>query len=317
MNTATSRDKNTAASRDGGAAPQATPYVPASVETPRMPVTPRHALPDGACDTHCHVFGPYERFPLQHPSSYAAPDAAATRYLRMLDTLGAARGVLVQPAPYGTNPDALLDALQQGGDRLRGIAVADPSVTDAQLQSLYEGGVRGLRFVEARDPAGNLFPGSVGFDQVAALAPRMKRHGLHAQLWAPCDTYLRHLPALAGLDLPLVIDHLGSLVPARGDHDPVFQLLRGLLADGRIWMKLTVCRVGAAPDYENAHFIHDACVAANPDQVLWGSDWPFVRMGAAAPSADALVDLAHDWLGNDALRKKVWVDNPARLYGFA
>lgn len=308
---------NTAASRDGGAAPQATPYVPASVETPRMPVTPRHALPDGACDTHCHVFGPYERFPLQHPSSYAAPDAAATRYLRMLDTLGAARGVLVQPAPYGTNPDALLDALQQGGDRLRGIAVADPSVTDAQLQSLYEGGVRGLRFVEARDPAGNLFPGSVGFDQVAALAPRMKRHGLHAQLWAPCDTYLRHLPALAGLDLPLVIDHLGSLVPARGDHDPVFQLLRGLLADGRIWMKLTVCRVGAAPDYENAHFIHDACVAANPDQVLWGSDWPFVRMGAAAPSADALVDLAHDWLGNDALRKKVWVDNPARLYGFA
>lgn len=295
---------------------QARAYVPDSVEAPRMPVTPRHTLPAGACDTHCHVFGPYERFPLQHPSSYAAPDAPAERYLRMLDTLGAARGVLVQPAPYGTNPDALLAAVAQGGERLRGIAVADPTATDAQLQALYDGGVRGLRFVEARDPAGNLFAGSVGFDQVAALAPRMKRFGLHAQLWAPCDTYLRHLPALAKLDLPLVIDHLGSLVPARGAEDPVFQMLHGLLADGRIWMKLTVCRVGVAPDYENARGIHDAFTRANPDQVLWGSDWPFVRMGAAAPSADALVDLAHDWLGNDALRRKVWVDNPARLYGF-
>jgi predicted TIM-barrel fold metal-dependent hydrolase len=291
-------------------------YVPDSVETPRMPVPPRHALPAGACDTHCHVFGPYERFPLQHPSSYAAPDAPAERYLRMLDTLGAARGVLVQPAPYGTDPDALLDAVAQGKGRLRGIAVADPGVTDAQLQALSEGGVRGLRFVEARDPAGNLFPGSVGFDQVGALAPRMKQFGLHAQLWAPCDTYLRHLPALAQLDLPLVIDHMGSVVPARGGQDPVFQMLRGLLAEGRIWMKLTVCRVGAAPDYENARGIHEAYMAANPDQVLWGSDWPFVRMGAAAPSADALVELAHEWLGSDALRRQVWVDNPARLYGF-
>lgn len=300
------------ASSDG----RARPYVPEAVETPRMPAAPRHALPPLACDAHCHVFGPYERFPLQHPSSYAAPDAPAARYLRMLDTLGAARGVLVQPAPYGIEPAALLDALAQGGDRLRGIAVADASVSDAQLQALRDGGVRGLRFVEARDPAGNLFPGSVGFDQVAALAPRMKRHGLHAQLWAPCDTYLRHLPELAKLDLPLVIDHLGSLAPARGPGDPVFQLLRGLLAEGRLWMKLTVCRVGAAPDYENARFIHDAFVAANPDQVLWGSDWPFVRMGAQAPAADALVDLEHEWLGGDALRRKVWVENPARLYGF-
>lgn len=114
-----------------------------------------------------------------------------------------------------------------------------------------------------------------------------------------------------------MIDHLGSLAPARGDQDPAFQLLRGLLADGRLWMKLTLCRVGSAPGYDNARFIHDAFVAANPDQVLWGSDWPFVRMGAAAPSADALVAVAQRWLGDDATRRKVWVDNPARLYGFA
>ncbi|OZI73768.1 amidohydrolase family protein [Bordetella genomosp. 2] len=292
------------------------PYVPASTEAPRMPGRPRHRLPPLACDAHCHVFGPYDRFPLQHPSSYAAPDAPVGRYLHMLDTLGAQRGVLVQPAPYGTEAAALLDALAAGGERLRGIAVADPDISDAQLQNLYDGGVRGLRFVEARDPAGRLFPGSVGFDQVAALAPRMRQFGLHAQLWAPSEAYLRHLPALARLQVPLVIDHLGSLASARGPGDAAFALLRGLLADGLVWIKLTVCRVGGAPGYEDARRLHDAFVAANADQVLWGSDWPFVRMGQAAPYADALVDLEYEWLGDDTLRRKVWVDNPARLYGF-
>ena len=295
---------------------QAVPYVPDTIETPRMPGRPRHALPADACDAHCHVFGPYDRFPLQHPSTYAAPDAPAQRYLAMLDALGARRGVLVQPAPYGVDPSALLDALAQGQGRLRGVAVADSQVSDAELQALYDGGVRALRFVEARDPSGRLFPGSVGFGEVAALAPRMKQHGLHAQLWAPCDVYTQHLPALARLGLPLVIDHLGSLVPARGPQDAVFQLLRGLLADGAIWMKLTLCRVGTAPDYADARYLHDAFVQANPDQVLWGSDWPYVRMGERAPAADALVDVAWEWLDSDALRQQVWVDNPARLYGF-
>jgi predicted TIM-barrel fold metal-dependent hydrolase len=294
-----------------------TVYIPATTETPRMPGRPRHALPPFACDAHCHVFGPYDRFPLRHPSSYAAPDAPAARHLAMLDTLGAERGVLVQPAPYGTDATALLDALAQADGRLRGVAVADPAVSDAQLAAWHEGGVRALRFVEARDPAGQLFAGSVGLDQLPALAPRMKRHGLHAQLWAPCDVYPAHLPAMARLGLPLVIDHMGSLAPSRGLQDPAFTLMRELLADGAIWMKLTVCRVGRAPDYADARELHDAFVAANPDQVLWGSDWPFVRMGEKAPAADALVDLAWDWLGSDGLRRKVWVDNPARLYGFS
>ncbi|WP_233235036.1 amidohydrolase [Bordetella sp. LUAb4] len=292
------------------------PYIPAQTEAPRMPGRPSHALPGNACDAHCHVFGPFDRFPLRHPSSYAAPDAPAARYLSMLDTLGAQRGVLVQPAPYGADPAALLDALRHGGDRLRGVAVADASVSDAELRALRDGGVRALRFLEARDPAGRLFPGSVGFDQIATLAPRMIHHGLHAQLWGPCDVYVRHLPALVRLGLPLVIDHLGSLVPARGPHDPAFEILHKFLADGAIWIKLTLCRVGAAPSYADARFIHDAFTSANPDQVVWGSDWPFVRMGDRAPTADALLDVAWDWLGTDALRRKVWADNPQRLYGF-
>jgi len=291
-------------------------YIPASIETPRMPGMPHNALPARACDTHCHVFGPYDRFPLQHASSYAAPDAPVERYLTMLDTVGAERGVLVQPAPYGTNPAALLDALSRGQGRLLGVAVADESVSDIELQAMVDAGVRALRFVEARDPAGQLFPGSIGFDQVATLAPRMKQFGLHAQLWGPSGVYLQHLPALVRLGVPLVIDHMGSLAPARGSQDEVYQLLRTQLAAGAIWMKLSVCRVGTAPGYEDIKELHDAFVSANPDQVLWGSDWPYVRMGDKAPAVDALIDLAWDWLSTDAMRQKVWVDNPARLYGF-
>jgi len=301
---------------------QARAYVPDSVEAPRMPVTPRHTLPAGACDTHCHVFGPYERFPLQHPSSYAAPDAPAERYLRMLDTLGAARGVLVQPAPYGTNPDALLAAVAQGGERLRGIAVADPTATDAQLQALYDGGVRGLRFVEARDPAGNLFAGSVGFDQVAALAPRMKRFGLHAQLWAPCDTYLRHLPALAKLDLPLVIDHLGLADPAaQGPQAEDLAVLMRLLDRGRTWVKLSGAYMRSAsggPAYEDVLPLGRALVQAAPHRLVWGSDWPHTTQPAGTVDDAALVDLLQHWCSGDAATMdRILVDNPARLYGFA
>ena len=292
-------------------------YIPDTVETPRMPQAPKQALPPNACDTHCHVFGPYDQFPLHHRASYASPDAPATRYRTMLHTIGAARGVLVQPAPYGTDASAILDALAADPRALRGIAVATPDIDDAALKRLRDAGVMGLRFVEARDPAGNLFAGSVGFEHVDALAPRLRALGMHAQLWSPCDAYLQHLPRLAQLGIPIVLDHMASLVPSRGRDDPARALVRQLLADGRVWVKLTTCRVPQDDQEQNGvRALHDELLAANEDQVLWGSDWPFVRMGARAPDVGTLIDTAHAWLATDARRRKVWTDNPARLYGF-
>lgn len=292
-------------------------YVPGVLESPRMPRAPKVALPALSCDAHCHVFGPYEHYPLQHPSSYPPPDAPVSRYLEMLDTVGMSRGVLVQPAPYGTDASAIIDAIATRKHALRGIAVAAPEATVEELQALYSKGIRGLRFVEARDPAGNLLAGSVGFDSVGVLAPAMKMAGMHAQIWGPRDTHLQHLERLADLGIPVVVDHMGSLSIDSGLRDPAFKLVLSLLAQGRIWVKLSVCRVSkSAPAYQDLRPFHDALLEANSDQVLWGSDWPYVRMGQAAPDAGELIELAYGWLRDDETRHKVWVANPEKLYGF-
>lgn len=292
-------------------------YIPEVLDTPRMPRAPRVALPAFSCDTHCHVFGPYEQYPLQQPSNYAPPDAPAARYLQMLDTVGMRRGVLVQPAPYATDASAIIDAIALRKDTLRGIAVASADTPVEKLQSLYSAGIRGLRFVEARDPAGNLFAGSVGFDRIDVLAPAMKAAGLHAQIWGPYDTYLSHLERLVDLDIPLVIDHMASLVIERGREDPIFKLILKLLKHGRLWVKLSVCRVSKnAPLYHDLKPFHDALLDVNSDQLLWGSDWPYVRMGQAAPDVGELIELAYEWLRDDETRQKVWVRNPEKLYGF-
>jgi len=293
-------------------------YIPDSVEMPRMPTAPAVTLPNDSCDTHCHVFGPYADFPLHLRSTYAPPDAPATRYLTMLDTVGMQRGVLVQPAPYGTDVSAIIDAIARRPAQLRGIGVAAPGTDVGQLTAWRAAGICGLRFIEARDPQGNLFPGSVGFDSIETLAPAMRAAGMHVQMWGPYERYAPWLERVTDLGLPVVIDHMASVVPARGVQDPLFQLVCRLLREKRLWIKLSVCRVSTqAPDYADARPFHDALLAANVNRVLWGSDWPYVRMGERAPDAGRLIELAWDWFGSDAVRRQIWVDNPTELYEFA
>lgn len=291
--------------------------APFETVAPRMPSAPRNALPVGACDSHAHVFGPYERFPLAHASSYAPPLAPAALHRQMLDTVGAARGVLVQPAPYGSDTAALLDALATGGGRLRGVAVADANTPVERLQALYDSGVRGLRFVDVRAPNGLPYAGSVGADQLLRMAPAMRGIGLHAQLWAPIDDYAGLLPQLRAAGIDVVLDHMACVKPERGIDDPAFQTVLQALRGGSVWIKLTLCRVSTqAPGYADVRPFHDAMVAANPARLLWGSDWPFVRMGEHAPDAGALLDLFHEWVPDEATRGRILVDNPADLYGF-
>ena len=284
---------------------------------PRMPSRPHVALPPGACDTHAHIFGPTDRFPFVVPPSYPPPRAPAERHLAMLDAIGAARGVLVQTAAYGTEAAPIVDACRRSNGRLRGVAAADGQVSDDSLAAMVAGGIRGLRFCEIPDPrGGGRFHGSVGFDVFEKLAPRMREHGLHAVLWAPSLVLNVELPRLVRLGVPIALDHIGS-VSASGISDPAFQTFRALLAEGRIWIKLVACRVSAmAPDYPDLRPLHEALVAANPEYLLWGSDWPYVRMGEGAPDVGHLIDLFRDWIGDETIARKILVDNPARLFGF-
>lgn len=292
--------------------------TPVEGVAPRMPSAPPRQLPRGATDCHAHVFGPYERFPFSAPLSYAAPLAPLPVYLAMLAGTGMERGVLIQPAPYGRDPSAMLDALRSEPARLRGIAVADASISDQQLVEMNEAGVRGLRFVEMPDPSGvGRYKGSIGVDQLVELAPRMKALGWHAQMWAKCEDLANVITPLLTLGIDIAIDHMGWLDIGRGIADPGFTRLVGLLADGRIWMKLSACRNSKSlPDYPDLRPFHDAFLRSNPDRLLWGSDWPFVRMGPLTPDPSHLVDLYHDWVADEALRQKILVDNPATLFGF-
>lgn len=286
------------------------------VETVAAPAVsrPALALPAGAVDAHSHVFGPFDRFPPQQASVYALPDAPPAVHKAFRDTLGVSYGVLTQPAPYGDDPSAMLAAIEGSNGALRGVAVASPEISDADLADWAARGIVGLRFVEMRAPGGTRYPGSIGFDALQALAPRMREHGLHAQLWASADQYAEALPELSKLGLPLVFDHMASPDRVRGASDAAFRAIVDHMANGDIWVKLTLCRFfGAAADYGDVRPFHDALVEAAPERLLWGSDWPYVRLDPA-PDAGAMLDIFADWTADAAVRRAILVDNPARLY---
>ena len=202
--------------------------------------------------------------------------------------------------------------------RLRGIGVLPADSPEAELELLDAGGVRGLRFTEVAGPsASQRFDGRVGLDALFEIAPRMRAFGWHAVVWANASVFEVNLAALRRLKLPIVIDHLGFFDVARGVDDPAFRAVLSLVEDGTAWIKLTAFRNSRVPPlHDDVRPFHDALVRANPQRLLWGSDWPYLGMTAYRPEPGALLDLLDDWLGDDALRERVLVENPARLYGF-
>lgn len=277
---------------------------------------PRRAPPPGAVDAHSHVFGPFDRHPPRQASAYALPEALPEVHAAVRRTIGMTGGVLTQPAPYGDDPSAMLAAIAASGGALRGVAAAGPDISDATLAHWVENGIVGLRFVEMRAPGGGRYPGSVGFDALRALGPRLKAYGLHAQLWASADQHAAALPGLVALGIPLVLDHFGSPDLASGTDGAAFRTIVDHLDSGLLWVKHTLCRFfDATPGFADVRPFHDAILGVRPERLLWGSDWPYVRL-EPAPDAGAMLDLFDAWTPDAAVRNRVLVDNPARLYGF-
>ena len=263
-------------------------HIPTETVEPRMPTRPVENLPPGACDTHCHVFGPFKKFPFVTPSSYPPPLAPFELYAQMLKTVGLQRGVLVQTAPYGTDPIALIDALQKGEGRIKGIGVATSDVSDAQLEYLNANGIVGLRFNEMADPTTGLpYKGSVGIDHFKALAPRMADLGWHAQIWGNVGTCVRLAKEFVPMGIPLVFEHMTSFNVHKGTGDPTFKELLALLGEGSIWVKLALCRVSKAfPDYEDARPFHEALIQANPHRLGVGIGLASREDGEKTPDVD-------------------------------
>jgi 2-pyrone-4,6-dicarboxylate lactonase len=272
---------------------------------------PGWTVPPGACDTHAHVIGPPDRFPYVENRSYTPPEASPGAYLGMLDALGLDRGVLVQVSVHGTDNRCLEEVLRAHPDRLRGVAVVAPDVPDGALEDLAAAGVRGLRL-------NVLFGGGVGFDALETLASRIAGLGWHLQFLLDA----RELPALAPrlerLPVSFVVDHMGHMPTAAGLDHPGFQTLLRLVRDGRCWVKLSgTYRISSAgPPFTDTIPFARALVDAAPDRMVWGSDWPHVAMDTYMPNTGDLLDLLATWVPDEAVRRRILVDNPARLYGF-
>ncbi len=284
------------------------PYclAPSSVVEPAA-----FTMPAGACDTHAHVISASAAFPMAPSRSYTPPPAPGEKYLAMLDAVGFARGVMIQISVYGTDNGYLLEVLKRNPDRLRGIAVVTPDVTDQELEAMHAAGVRGLRI-------NVLFPGAgLSFDAMEVLARRIAPLGWHMQFLVDGRELPGLLPRMRKLPCPGVIDHMGHMPAALGFQHPGFQAERELLVNHGWWTKLSgAYRISDDfPDFADVVPIAQALIEAAPDRVVYGSDWPHVAI-SRMPDTGRLRNLLRVWAPDPAARDRILVDNPARLYGF-
>lgn len=269
-------------------------------------------IPPGACDTHAHVVASDNpAYPLVPERSYTPPPASEASYLAMLNATGMTRGVLVQISVHGTDNRYLLEVLRRHPQRLRGVGVVDPSVSDLELEAMHAAGVRGLRI-------NVLFGGGIGFDAMEPLAHRCAELGWHMQFLLDARQLPDLLPRMRRLPVTGVIDHMGHMPVADGTDSPGFQALRHLVRDHGWWVKLSgAYRISERyDDFDDVTPWARALIDAAPDRMLWGSDWPHVHIPRMVNTGRLRNQLA-DWAPDAELRQRILVSNPERLYGFA
>lgn len=268
-------------------------------------------VPEGACDTHAHVIGDGAAYPYVEERSYTPPPAPEDSYLAMLRGCGMTRGVLVQVSVHGTDNRYLLHVLQRHPATLRGVAVVAADVTDAELERLHQAGVRGLRI-------NVLFGGGVGFDALETLAKRIAPLGWHLQFLVDARDLPPLMPRLEKLAVSCIIDHMGHMPVSEGTASAGFRALMRCVRDLGWWVKLSgAYRISSRfdQDFDDVVPWAQALIAAAPDRMVWGSDWPHVAI-PRMPNTGRLRNLLAAWAPDPALRRRILVDNPARLYGF-
>ena len=264
------------------------------------PVKPAYGAPPGACDAHCHIFGPAARFPYAPARRYTPPDAPKEMLAALHRHLGLPRAVLVQASCHGTDNRAMLDAIASSSGAWRGVAMVEATVTDRELEALHAAGVRGVRFNFVAHLGGA--PDLNAVDQVLR---RVGPLGWHVVLHLDAEDILTYREFLGRLRVPFVIDHMGRVRAAHGLDQKPFRLLLDV-------MKNEPASAGGRPFRDAVPFAR-ALIDAAPDRVLWGTDFPHPNV-RVMPNDGELLDLFALFTGDEDLRRKVLVDNPARLY---
>ena len=286
-------------------ASERTVAVPNSTGT----ASPASQAPAHAADCHIHIYDPRFAPPVESVSQSTIAD-----YRLLQQRIGVSRVVIVTPRNYVTDNRVTLDAIRQLGiANARGVGVIHPTVTDAELEHLHDGGIRGIRFT-----VGKPHTAVVTIDMIEPLAKRIAPLGWHIQLNMEAQQIAEHAELLRRVPTAIVFDHLGKLLPPAGLSHPATHVIRELLDQGRAWVKLSgaymVSKLGP-PAYAEASEVARAFVNAAPERLVWGSDWPHPS-AKPKPDDSLLFDLLADWAPDDATRQRILVTNPEVLYGF-
>jgi 2-pyrone-4,6-dicarboxylate lactonase len=279
------------------------------------PRKPRFTPPPGTCDTHFHVFGPPHLFPYVDARRYTPPAAPIEHFFGMAKIVGIERGIMVQPQVHRWDSASTLDAIQKGEGRLLGMIHANPNFTEEDHRKLHAGGVRGVRFNCVLRNGGSFdearFNGVVS--RVAALDWVVDLH-IDPDFLEPHAEMIRRVP------LPVVMDHFANVHSQSGKDEKDFKILYDLLGEQHVWLKIsgTDRLLSRGARHEEVVPLARALIARAPDRIIWGTDWPHSNIfdHGQMPNDGDLMSVLLDYAPDEAVRRKILVDNPARLFGF-
>lgn len=296
--------------------PSPVPDIPGPFASPTKPI---QILPANSCDTHAHVFGPIARYPYSTSRQYTPPDASLHKYVGLLKYLGFSRAVLVQPSVYGLDNSRMLSALEEAAAEkldigFRGIAVIDPKFESNTLEHMHTMGVRGVRI--------NLvFEGAESrLDDIKSIVDLIKPFGWHVQFLIDISQISDLTNLFGSIEVPVVVDHMGHFDAGLGVQNTSFQNLLALVQEGNTWVKLSgpnrISNYAQAP-FLDVRSIAEKLIELAPDRMVFGTDWPHVKVPTPIPDDGKLIDELFAWAQNDSsVLHKVLVQNPKNLYGF-
>jgi predicted TIM-barrel fold metal-dependent hydrolase len=274
---------------------------------------PRYKPPPGACDAHCHIFGPADRYPYAPDRTYTPPDAPLEKFRKLQKILGLQRAVLVNASCHGIDNSVILDAIASSNGRYRGVANVDDDFSEEDIEALHDGGCRGARFNFVKHLGG--VPDLREFHRIVA---RIKPFGWHVVLHFDAADLLEFRDLLRKLPVPFIIDHMGRVPVKDGiQQEPFKQLIETLKRDN-CWVKICGAeRISAmGPPFTDALPYGRMLIKTAPDRILWGTDWPHPNIKQHMPNDGDLVDLIPRFAPDPAIQHKILVENPKRLYGF-
>ncbi len=284
-------------------------------------------VPAHACDCHTHIHLP-EKYPFFAGRVYTPEPATPEEMAALHKALGIERVVIVTPSVYGTDNRATLEGMKYRGNTARGVAVIDDKTSESDLDAMGKAGIKGIRVNLA---TGGINDPNVGRKRLEAAIDRVKGRGWHVQVYTILPLLKNITDVLASSPVPVVFDHFGGAEAAKGLEQPGWAELIEAVKSGKAYVKISgAYRLSnKAPDYPDAVPFAKALIAANPDRLVWGTDWP--HPDSVTPPGKKATDLTPlyqiddgrvlnqlaIWAPDAATRKKILVDNPARLYGFS